>query len=100
MAILKSVQLPKWLDDIIYIMSLARFMNRALKMLSTIQINSLNLYNCILVLIFPRSYAEAYCIMNRLFDNPLYKQIRLVRRELFGDLIHLLSLRILVQENS
>lgn len=73
MAILKSVQLPKWLDDIIYNEFGAVYEPRPqdVEYNPDQQFEFVQLY---LGTYFPRSYAEAYCIMNRLFDNPLYKQ--------------------------
>lgn len=73
MAILKSVQLPEWLDDIIYNEFGAVYEPRPQDVVYNPdqQFEFVQLY---LGTYFPRSYAEAYCIMSRLFDNPLYKQ--------------------------
>lgn len=73
MAILKSVQLPEWLDDIIYNEFGAVYEPRPqdVEYNPDQQFEFVQLY---LGTYFPRSYAEAYCIMSRLFDNPLYKQ--------------------------
>lgn len=73
MAILKSVQLPEWLDDIIYNEFGAVYEPRPqdVEYNPDQQFEFVQLY---LGTYFPRSYAEAFCIMSRLFDNPLYKQ--------------------------
>ena len=73
MPFLKSVQLPEWLDDIIYNEFGAVYEPRPqdVEYNPDQQFEFVQLY---LGTYFPRSYAEAYCIMSRLFDNPLYKQ--------------------------
>jgi hypothetical protein len=66
MAILKSVQLPIWLDEIIYNEFGAVYEPRPqdVEYNPDQQFEFVQLY---LGTYFPRSYAEAYCIMSRLF---------------------------------
>lgn len=73
MAILRSVHLPEWLDEIIYNEFGAVYEPRPqeVEYNPDQQFEFVQLY---LGTYFPRSYAEAYCILSRLFDNPLYIQ--------------------------
>lgn len=74
MAVLKSVFLPKWLDEIIYDDFEAVYEPRPqeVEYNPDQQFEFVKLY---LGTYFPRSYSEAYCIMSRMFDNPAYKLV-------------------------
>lgn len=72
MAFTKSVQFPRWLDDIIYNEFGAVYEQRPIE----VEYNPDQPFEFVRLYLgtyFPRSYAEAYCILSRLFDNPLYK---------------------------
>ena len=70
MPVNRNITLPQWLDDIIFNQFGAVYERRPEDVAHTP--DNLDFDKIYLGTYFPRSYAEAYCIMGRLLDNKVY----------------------------
>ena len=70
MPVNRNITLPQWLDDIIFNKFGAVYERRPEDVARTP--DNLDFDKIYLGTYFPRSYAEAYCIMGRLLDNKVY----------------------------